>query len=44
MHIDEYTDGVLSWSETSGIKSIIKNAGRYLRSKNNLLGYIHADY
>lgn len=44
MRIDEYSNGVLSWSETSGIKAIIKNAGRYLRAPNNLLGYIHADY
>ena len=44
MQIDDYTDGVLSWSETSGIKSIIKNAGRYFRDKNNRLQYIHCDY
>jgi len=44
MNIDDYTDGILSWSETSGIKSIIKNAGRCLRDKNNRLKYIHADY
>ena len=44
MHIDDYTDGILSWSETSGIKSIIKNAGHYFRDKGNRLKYIHVDY
>jgi hypothetical protein len=44
VQIDSYTNGVLNWSETSGIKSIMINSGRYLRTKDNLLGYIHADY
>lgn len=44
MQIDDYTDGVLSWSETSGIKSIIKNAGRCFRDDSNRLKYIHIDY
>ncbi len=44
MNIDSYTDGVLSWSETSGIKTIIKNPSRCLRDTGNELGYIHDDY
>ena len=44
MNIDNYTGGILGWSETSGIKAIIKNPGRYLRDKGLELGYAKNDY
>lgn len=40
--IEDTSDGALSWSETSGIKGIIKNPNRRLRYKT--LNYILADY
>lgn len=42
--IEIYSNGVLSWSETSGIRAIIKNPGRGLRGESTRLGYIHDDY
>lgn len=44
MNIENVSNGVLSWSETSGIRAIILNSGRCLRDNNNLYGYLHADY
>jgi hypothetical protein len=44
MGLEDYTDGILSWSETSGIKAIIKTPGRSLREKGLELGYIKEDY
>ncbi len=44
MNIDSYTNGVLSWSETSGIKAIIKNPGHCFRDNDKELFYAIADY
>jgi hypothetical protein len=44
MNIENYTGGVLSWSETSGIKAIIKNPSRCLKDKGDELAYIRDDY
>ncbi|MDO3380528.1 DUF4007 family protein [Geoalkalibacter halelectricus] len=44
MDIESYTNGVLSWSETSGIKAIVKNPSRYLRDRGNELPYIFDDF
>lgn len=42
--IDTYTNGVLSWSETSGIKAIIKKPSRCLRDNGDELPYIFQDF
>ena len=42
MDLESYTNGVLAWSETSGIKAIIKVPGHHL--KDIELGYIKKDY
>lgn len=42
MNIDDISDGELMWSETSGIKGIIKHPNR--RFKYKQLKYIEADY
>lgn len=44
MDIDSYTNGILSWSETSGIKTIVKNPNRCLRDNGNELPYIIDDF
>lgn len=42
MQIDSYSDNVLSWSETSGMKTIIKNANRCFR--DDPLDYVKGDF
>jgi hypothetical protein len=44
MGLESYTNGILAWSETSGIKAIIKSPGRCLRDEGLELGYIKEDY
>lgn len=44
MDIHSYSDGVLSWSETAGIKAIMKNPSRCLRDKGDELPYIVNDF
>lgn len=42
VNIESYSDGVLTWSETSGIKQIIKRPNNNFI--NNILDYIRCDY
>lgn len=42
-NIDEITDGILRWSETSGLKQVVRNTDFNLNSKNHLQ-FIKNDY
>lgn len=44
MDIESYTGGYLTWSETSGIKSIMRAPGRCLKDKAVTLSYINDDF